>query len=364
MITDVLSRIGQLRTQLGLPQVTATDATSSAATSAASGADAATGANGSAGTTGAADFASAMQLALGQLSGSGGTGTTGADVVADARRYLGVPYVFGGTNPSTGLDCSGLVQRVYGDLGVNLPRTAAQQAKVGTAVTGGIANAKPGDLLAFNSPVSHIAIYIGNGQMIAAPKAGDVVKVQQVYKTPTAIRRIVAQSGSAATAATGTAVATSVLPATLRTASAAPAQRTTTTTGASGSVPYADLFAAATERYGLPKNLLAAVAKVESGYDPKAVSSAGARGLMQIMPATARGLGVDPMDPAQAVDGAARILSADLKTFGSLPLALAAYNAGSGAVRKYGGIPPYSETMAYVPKVQAALASLNAKGLG
>jgi soluble lytic murein transglycosylase-like protein len=79
---------------------------------------------------------------------------------------------------------------------------------------------------------------------------------------------------------------------------------------------------------------------------------------MQIMPATARGLGVDAFDPAQAVDGAARILAANLKEFGSVDLALAAYNAGGGAVKKYGGIPPFAETQAYVPKVKAALAAL------
>src|SRR5881398_1557049 len=88
-------------------------------------------------------------------------------VVADPHKYLGVPYVFGSNDPAKGLDCSGLVQRVYADLGVKLPRIAADQAKVGQPVAG-LAQARPGDLLAFNSPVDHIAIYIGNGQMIAA----------------------------------------------------------------------------------------------------------------------------------------------------------------------------------------------------
>jgi soluble lytic murein transglycosylase-like protein len=83
---------------------------------------------------------------------------------------------------------------------------------------------------------------------------------------------------------------------------------------------------------------------------------------MQIMPTTAAGLGINPLDPAQAVDGAARLLASGISQFGSIPLALAAYNAGAGAVRKYGGIPPYAETRAYVPKVQAAMAELTAKG--
>ena len=124
-------------------------------------------------------------------------------------------------------------------------------------------------------------------------------------------------------------------------------------------VPYADLFNAAGAKYGVSPKLLAAVAKVESGYNPNAVSKVGARGLMQIMPGTAAGLGVgNAFDPAQAVDGAAKLLSANLKEFGSLDLAVAAYNAGGGSVKKYGGIPPFAETQAYVPKVKAALAAL------
>ncbi|GMA88905.1 hypothetical protein GCM10025868_41550 [Angustibacter aerolatus] len=74
------------------------------------------------------------------------------------------------------------------------------------------------------------------------------------------------------------------------------------------------------------------------------------------MPGTARELGVDPTDPAQAVDGAARLLESNLKSFGSVPLALAAYNAGPGAVRRYDGIPPYAETQAYVRRVTSTMA--------
>jgi soluble lytic murein transglycosylase-like protein len=123
-------------------------------------------------------------------------------------------------------------------------------------------------------------------------------------------------------------------------------------------IPFADLFNAAGARYGVSPKLLAAVARVESDYNHHAVSAAGAQGLMQIMPSTARGLGVNAFDPAQAVDGAARILKAGLKEFGSLDLALAAYNAGGGAVKKHRGIPPSAETQAYVPRVKAALAAL------
>ncbi|GLY03255.1 hypothetical protein Acsp01_36340 [Actinoplanes sp. NBRC 101535] len=123
--------------------------------------------------------------------------------------------------------------------------------------------------------------------------------------------------------------------------------------------PYAEIFQTVGMRYDVPPRLLAAVAKVESDFNPGAVSSSGAQGLMQLMPSTARGLGVrDPFDPAQAVDGAARLLRQHMREFGSVELALAAYNAGAGAVRRHDGIPPYAQTQAYVPKVQKALAAL------
>ena len=84
------------------------------------------------------------------------------------------------------------------------------------------------------------------------------------------------------------------------------------------------------------------------------MSPAGAQGIAQFMPATARGMGVsDPFDPAQAIPAAARLLSGHVRGFGSVPLALAAYNAGPGAVQRYGGIPPYPETQAYVARILA-----------
>ena len=115
---------------------------------------------------------------------------------------------------------------------------------------------------------------------------------------------------------------------------------------------YGALFASAGAAHGVDPALLAAVATVESGLNPSAVSPDGARGLMQLMPATAAELGVtNSFDPAQAVDGAARLLRSHLDRFGSVQLALAAYNAGPGAVSRYGGIPPYEETQGYVLKV-------------
>ena len=148
-------------------------------------------------TTSTKDFATALASesaqytsspAAGSTAGSTATGTA-AELIADAKRYLGVPYVWGGTNPATGLDCSGLTQLVYGQVGVDLPRVSWEQAKVGTAVDG-LAKAKPGDLLAFGSPVDHVAIYLGDHQMIHAPHPGKNVEISDVYETPTAIRRV------------------------------------------------------------------------------------------------------------------------------------------------------------------------------
>lgn len=97
-----------------------------------------------------------------------------------------------------------------------------------------------------------------------------------------------------------------------------------------------------------------AMIKVESNYSQRAVSRAGARGLAQLMPATAQYLRVDPGDPLQNLDGGARYLLEQIGSFESLTLALAAYNAGPDAVRKYGGVPPYTETRTHIVKVMAA----------
>lgn len=123
-------------------------------------------------------------------------------------------------------------------------------------------------------------------------------------------------------------------------------------TGA-GTTPYDGLVAAAAQRHGLDPALLHGLIRAESGFDPSATSGAGALGLAQLMPGTAAALGVtNPLDPAQSIDGGARYLRQQLDAFGGDPvLALAAYNAGPGAVRRYGGVPPYAETQTYVQKV-------------
>ena len=133
-----------------------------------------------------------------------------------------------------------------------------------------------------------------------------------------------------------------------------------TGTTASGTANTLDpIFKKAASTYGISEKILKAVAKAESDFQVTAVSKAGAMGIMQLMPATAKELGVsDPFNPEQNIMGGAKLLASNLKEFGGdLKLALAAYNAGSGAVRKYDGIPPYNETQNYVKKIMADLES-------
>lgn len=116
---------------------------------------------------------------------------------------------------------------------------------------------------------------------------------------------------------------------------------------------YDSLVRAASQRYQLPESLLRAVIHTESNYYPQAVSRAGAVGLMQLMPKTAKALGVrDPFDPGQSIHGGARYLRLLANRYdGDMVLVLAAYNAGAGNVERYGGVPPFAETRAYVRSV-------------
>jgi peptidoglycan DL-endopeptidase CwlO len=286
--------------------------------------------------------------ALGQSTAATGTGdvtpttngVNGSDVVAEAAQFEGTPYVWGGTSPS-GFDCSGLVQYVYGQLGVSLPRTSEEQAEVGTPVAS-LSAAQPGDLLFFagsdgtaSSP-GHVGIYVGNGQMIDAPHTGTTVQVQAVPADQVVAIRHVLPDATANS----------------------PAVLSSSTTGGptqmgNVAVPaaYAGTIEQAAASNGIPAPLLAALLYHESRFEPGVVSSAGAEGIAQFMPATAAGMGVDPTNPTESIEGAAQLLGSYTRQFGSYSDALAAYDAGSSAVERYGGIPPYAETQAYVPAV-------------
>jgi soluble lytic murein transglycosylase-like protein len=140
---------------------------------------------------------------------------------------------------------------------------------------------------------------------------------------------------------------------------------TTAATGASelpASVPYGGEITAAAKRHGLDPALLAGLIKQESGFNANARSGAGAQGLTQLMPGTAAGLGVtDPLDPAQSIEGGAKYLAQQLERFGGdVARGLAAYNAGPGAVERFGGVPPYAETQDYVRAVQSNAAAFRA----
>ena len=129
--------------------------------------------------------------------------------------------------------------------------------------------------------------------------------------------------------------------------------------GSSGEKTYVleDIFKKASETYGISEQLLKAIAYTESGFDATAVSSAGAKGMMQLAPVTVEMLGIeDPFDPYENIMGGARVLAEFKNMFnGDESLMVAAYNAGPGAVQRYGGIPPYTETLRHHEKVFSAM---------
>jgi cell wall-associated NlpC family hydrolase len=209
-VTDAVGRIGEIQSALQQLQTGAARTQGDSATAATFAQALALGLGGTGlggtglgGGLGGTDAASLLARLAG-LSGATGagqsttSGVTGADVVADATKYLGVPYVFGGESTS-GMDCSGLVQRVFADLGVSVPRVVTDQMSVGTAVPS-MAQAKPGDLIVLDGG-EHIVIYAGDGKVIHAPREGKNVSLVDAWfpaSEITTIRRVVPAAGTAA----------------------------------------------------------------------------------------------------------------------------------------------------------------------
>ncbi|GAB2518199.1 C40 family peptidase [Paramicrobacterium agarici] len=183
-LTVALERISDIQTQI--QQLSTTSAVSTASTSTSS--------------TTATDFASAISDVLGSASSGAVTGT---DIVEQAKSYLGVPYVFGGEDRS-GIDCSGLVQRVLADLGIDAPRVVQDQADIGVEVPS-LDQAQPGDLLVVKGE-GHIVIYAGDGKIIHAPRPGKSVELVDNYLSPSeisTIRRVVPDAGAATVSGAG-----------------------------------------------------------------------------------------------------------------------------------------------------------------
>lgn len=196
-MVDALGRVGEIQARL----VQLNDLVGGG-----SGITSATSAAGTSTTETATSFADALAAATGTAATStadAATGaTTGGDIVSAAEKYLGVPYVFGGED-SSGMDCSGLVQRVYADMGIDVPRLVSGQMTIGTEVAS-LANAKPGDLIVTGGG-EHVLIYAGDNQVIHAPYEGRTVCKVDAYMDDSeidTIRRVIPDAAASTTAST------------------------------------------------------------------------------------------------------------------------------------------------------------------
>ncbi|MGV9768958.1 C40 family peptidase [Microbacterium sp. NPDC003461] len=183
-ITDRIASIQSAIQELSTPAATSTTATTAGTATTAA--------------TGAAEFDTVLNTLSGAPTGGG---VTGEDIVAQAKNYLGVPYVFGGED-ETGMDCSGLVQRVLADLGIDAPRVVQDQADIGVEVPS-LDQARPGDLIVTKGE-GHIVIYAGDGKIIHAPRPGKDVQLVDNYLSPdeiSTIRRVATAAEPAVAAA-------------------------------------------------------------------------------------------------------------------------------------------------------------------
>jgi soluble lytic murein transglycosylase-like protein len=213
-------------------------------------------------------------------------------------------------------------------------------------VSGGVEGIGPnaGGIAAASEAAARVAELRGMIQAVETGAAGKTSSFSDALAEATAVSGGDTEIGEAS-AVTSPSTTTSAL--------ATTASTETGETAGSGSVPYQSLIEEACAKYGVEPALLAGLIEQESHFDPSVGSGAGAEGLTELMPETAASLGVtDPHDPTQSIEAGARLLSEKLSEFGgNKELALAAYNAGSGAVQQYNGIPPYPETQEYVQKV-------------
>lgn len=280
-----------------------------------------------------------------------GTDTASVDpdtwdkIYKELKSYLGKPYVWGGADPKTGFDCSGLVQYVYGKYGISLPRTTYDQVKCGAHIEK--SDLQAGDLVFFGtaSNVSHVGVYIGNGQYLHAPKTGDVIKISNLLGRSDyyEARRVFQVKESSPNNQNKDKKLYDLIP----------------------NKNYADAFYKVQEKTGVDPLLLASIAIVESSLNSNAVSNAGASGLCQIMPDTFKGLG---FDLSKIFDPYTNILACSYeilelyayKSIKSVGDMLTAYNGGIGNFIKYGGpIPGNKENQEYSDKVLNAYKQLS-----
>ncbi|MCU1405994.1 MAG: hypothetical protein JWQ43_2297 [Glaciihabitans sp.] len=241
---DAVARVQQIQATITQLNTRATVTSAAAFSTALSTVEATTGTASTASSSALGSAASVLSRSTGTATG----GISGEDIVEAAKKYIGVPYVFGGEDAS-GMDCSGLVQKVLADLGIDAPRLASQQQDIGTEVAS-LAEAQPGDLIVTPN-ADHIVIYAGNNQIVHAPYAGRTVSLQDNYLTDAdiqTIRRVtVPATEVAATAAA--APATTVSPQSAELAAILQqitgTTSTSSTTGTSTTDKVADLMAAA-----------------------------------------------------------------------------------------------------------------------